>query len=103
MSTLAVNVKPENPGTVKVRVFDVAAPKFNWTADATKEKPVSKSWNDLPPGRYAVSFSWSSGYQNINGATEGNGVTVDNTSLYYQVLGTPREGDVMASFPIHLV
>jgi uncharacterized protein (DUF2141 family) len=105
MSTLVVKVKPDSPGTVNVRVFDVtsATPKFSWTGDATKEEPVNKSWNDLPPGDYAVSVKWSSGYQNINGGTEGNGIRANDMSLYYQVVGTPREGDVMASFPVHLV
>jgi hypothetical protein len=62
------------------------------TFQVTSSSPLNKSWT-LDPALYAVTISWASGYQNITGAIAGNGIIVNGTPLYYQVLGTPGDAN----------
>ena len=84
MSTLSVQVAPFNPGEVQVRVWTYATPgpSFN------------ENWTDLEPGHYAVTITWHEGYQNIaSGGGVGNQIVYNGNYLYYQVLGTPADGN----------
>lgn len=95
MSSLSVQVAPFNPGEVHVRVwvYTVPGPSFEWSGTATSESPISESWADLEPGHYAVTISWAEGYQNIASGVTGNAIVFNGTSLYYQVLGNPSDGN----------
>lgn len=53
----------------------------------------SASWDDLEPGHYAVTISWAEGYQNIASGIAGNQIVYNGNYLYYQVLGSPADGN----------
>lgn len=101
MATLSVQVSPSNPGVVEVRVMGVSG-SYAWTGQASTEAPLNQDWDDLPSGDYAITFAWYQGYQNM-APTIGNCVIYNGASLYYQVLGTPADGNgVLATFPFSL-
>ncbi|MEN2712967.1 hypothetical protein ACQKOH_14585 [Sphingomonas sp. NPDC092331] len=95
MSTLSVQVAPFNPGEVHVRVwvYTSPGPSFEWNGTATTGSPISESWDDLEPGHYAVTISWAEGYQNIASGIAGNQIVYNGNYLYYQVLGSPADGN----------
>jgi hypothetical protein len=105
MGWLQVMVKPPNPGTVYVVVYNAQWPggtPLYQTFQATNSSPLNRIWT-LAPALYAVTISWISGYQNITGAIEGNGIIVNGAPLYYQVLGTPGDANgVSGLFPAQL-
>ena len=106
MSTLVVQVSPYNPGSVNARVWSYTSPgpDFNWNGVATSTDPINQAWNDLTPGWYAVTISWSGGYQNIgSGDGDGNNIIYDEASLYYQVVGDPSDGNsISATFSFQI-
>jgi hypothetical protein len=101
MPTLSVELTPWNPGVVEVRVATVSG-SYAWTGQASTEAPLNQHWDDLPSGDYAITIAWNKGYQNM-APTIGNSVIYNGMPLYYQVLGTPADGNgVSATFPFTL-
>ncbi|NOQ73952.1 MAG: hypothetical protein GQ574_18245 [Crocinitomix sp.] len=102
MGTLRVQVKPGNPGDVKIQIsmtqFPPTKTPINETLIATTDNPVDQSW-DLDSGSYIVTISWEDGFQNISSSGGGNNITVNGKGLSYQVLGKPADQEtVLASF-----
>ncbi len=106
MGTLQVQVAPINSGNVNVRVWMAQYPPtgtpIDQTFTATTQSPVNQSFQ-LDPGLYAVTISWSSGYQNVASGLAGNAIVVNGQGLYYQVLGNPADANgVSANFGVQI-
>jgi hypothetical protein len=102
MGSLQVQVNPPNSGDVTVRVWIPQRPLTGTPIDQTftvnSANPLDQTWK-LDPGLYSVTISWKNGYQNIASGVAGNMILVNGASQYYQVLGTPADGNgVMATF-----
>ena len=105
MSSLRVQVRPFNPGDLTVKVWNSQSPggtPLNETFTVNKDNPLDKSW-ELEPALYSVTISWNNGYHNIASGAEGNAIIVNGEYQYYQVLGTPADGNgVLANFGYQL-
>lgn len=86
MSSISIQVTPANSGNVNVQVFNYSSMVFNWQGVATAGAPLNQSWDDLPPGPYAVTLSWTDGYHNI-ASGGGSGISFNGNALYFQALG----------------
>lgn len=99
-------VKTIHDGDVTVQVQLVTHPggtPTNDTFTVTQAQSLDHTWTNLAPGTYAVSISWKTGYHNIAQGTDGNAIIVNGKSMYYQVMGSPADGNgVMGVFGYQL-